>query len=256
MPHVILGMDTSTERTIVVLAARDERHVIMIGSAEVDAPRAAMSRVLVLVEDLLNENKLRPERIGEIFVGRGPGSFTGVRIGVATAKGLAQGLRVPLHGVGTLDAIAWRFVGEERLIGVVGDAMRGEVYPALFRYEEGRIVRLTQDVVADPVDAAHEWRQHRGAIVLAGNGLVKHGGVFGEALGEEAISPSESWAPDGWGLLSAYAASVGEDRRGAGDPGALLPVYTRLSDAEENERAKAGHPRLAPPGSGVAGGDA
>ena len=68
------------------------------------------------------------------MVGRGPGSFTGVRIGISTAKGLAHGANVPLLGVSTLDACAWTAwkAGVRGKLGVLADAMRGEVYPALY----------------------------------------------------------------------------------------------------------------------------
>lgn len=236
--RIVLGIDTATERTVVVLGSCGERFLATLGSAEVDAPRAAMSRVLVLVEDLLNENRLSLEDVDEVVVGRGPGSFTGVRIGVATAKGLAHGLGVPLYGVGTLDSIAWRFAGAEMLLGIVGDAMRGEVYPALFRCHNGIVERLSEDVVAVPAEAANAWSEHAGTIVLTGNGLGKHRDVFAEAIGADAILPAELWSPDGEGLLSAYVAQWILGERGSGDPGEVLPVYTRLSDAEENERQR------------------
>lgn len=250
--RIVLGIDTATERTVVVLGSVGERFLATLGSAEVDAPREAMSRVLVLVEDLLNESRLSLEDVDEVLVGRGPGSFTGVRIGVATAKGLAHGLGVPLYGVGTLDSIAWRFAGAEMLLGVVGDAMRGEVYPALFRCRNGIVERLSADVVAGPAEAARAWSEHAGAIVLTGNGLAKHREVFAEAIGDDAILPAELWSPDGGGLLSAYVAQWIVGDRGSGKPGEVLPVYTRLSDAEENERhRKATNGAL--PSSGVAG---
>lgn len=251
--RIILGIDTATETTVVVLGTRTERFLAMHGFAQVDAPRAAMSRVLVLVEDLLNESRLSPDDIDEIVVGRGPGSFTGVRIGVATAKGLSHGLGVPLYGVGTLDSIAWQFAGTDQLLGVVGDAMRGEVYPALFRCRAGIVERLSADTVSGPREAATAWSAHAGSIALVGNGLAKHGDVFADVLGPDAILPRELWSPDAAGMLTAFAAQWVRDEQGSGLPGDVLPVYTRLSDAEENERTNGGARRPLPD-SGVAGG--
>ena len=228
----------------------------MIASASEDAPRAAMSRVLPMLDALLSGNGLMPADVAEVIVGRGPGSFTGVRIGVATAKGLAQGLGVGLVGVGTLDAIAWGFGEHEVLLGVLGDAMRGEVYPALFRCGHGHVERLGADRVAKPVDAAAEWAALDEPIVLAGNGLRKYADVFTAALGEECSMADEPlWRPGPQGLFDAYAALSAETRAAAlaGGPGALLPIYTRLSDAEENEAARAAGDHSTP-ASGVAGG--
>jgi tRNA threonylcarbamoyl adenosine modification protein YeaZ len=193
-----------------------------------------------------------------VVVGRGPGSFTGVRIGVASAKGLAQGLGAPLAGVGTLDALAWQVAatGHAGLVGVVGDAMRGEVYPALFRCGGGRAARLAPDRVAKPGDVADEWASGLGEpVLLCGNGLAKYEEIFSAALGgSAAFTAEESWWPTGAGL---FAALAGSDAGVAGaleqgDAGSLLPIYTRLSDAEENERARAGVTAVLPD-SGVAG---
>lgn len=250
--QLVLAIDTATETTVVALASRHDRYLSIWGSAEVHAPRAAMSRVLLLVEDLLSEHHMTVSDVDEVVVGRGPGSFTGVRIGVATAKGLAHGAGIPLYGVGTLDAVAWRFAGADSLVGVVGDAMRGEVYPALFDCRGGYVERLTADRVARPADVAELWAEHRGSILLAGNGLTKHGAVFAERLGEDALARPESWSPDGHGMLRAYGNAIEQGIEGSGDPGELLPVYTRLSDAEENEAARAGScPAL--PHNGVSG---
>ena len=126
MSRILLALDTATERTTVGLARMSEQELELIGAAVVDAPRAAMSRLLPMAESLLAANGFTIADVGGVIVGRGPGSFTGVRIGVATAKGLAHGLSCPLWGVSTLDAIAWMFAYDDATVAVVGDAMRGE----------------------------------------------------------------------------------------------------------------------------------
>jgi N6-L-threonylcarbamoyladenine synthase len=255
---LLLAIDTSTDATAVGLAWLTEDALETFASAVVDAPRAAMSRVLPTAASLLAGSKHSVHDVRAVVVGRGPGSFTGVRIGVATAKGLAHGLGVPLYGVGTLDAIAWGMAGErEMLLGVLGDAMRGEVYPALFRIARGRAERVAPDRVAKPADAAAQWAALGEPITLTGNGLRKCGALFAEALGEHAtVADEDQWAPRPRGLFRAFVAARAAGELGSGDPAELLPVYTRLSDAEEAEAARAGHAAAEPPASGVTGGGA
>lgn len=218
-----------------------------------------MSGLLPAVSGLLAEMSLSPKDLSQVVVGRGPGSFTGVRIGVATAKGLAHGLEAPLFAVGTLDAISWG-VPEDWFgtLAVVGDAMRGEIYPVLFDVSPGpagRVVRRRSgDCVSAPADTAGVWARLGEPMLLAGNGLSKYAGVFTEALGTRAtLAPTGWWAPTGAGLLRAFEASLATGTTVGGDPGLVLPVYTRLSDAEEAERAKAGLGTAAPPDAGVSG---
>ena len=183
--------------------------------------------------------------VGGFLVGRGPGSFTGVRIGISTAKGLARGANVPLMGVSTLDACAWTAwrSGVRGLLGVAADAMRGEVYPALYRVDdEGPHRMFERERVVKAAVAVEEWssRAVAGEIQVTGDGLVRHGGLFeGAGLMGRALD-RELWWPSGEGLLLAAASPEGLAAAGDSDPATVLPVYTRLSDAEENERKRLG----------------
>ena len=253
MKRLVLALDTATDVTTVGLAWRQDDEVVLFADALVDAPRAAMSQVLPAAASLLSANSLAVSDVAEVVVGRGPGSFTGVRIGVATAKGLAHGLGVPLFAVGTLDAVAWAFCDDEVLLGVLGDAMRGEVYPALFRCAGGRAMRVAPDTVAKPADVAAEWAGTGEPLLVTGNGLRKYGALFAETLGGHAtFAVEELWAPNARGLFDAYAEARRTGTLGDGDPGAVLPVYTRLSDAEEAEAVRAGRSLDVLPASGVA----
>ncbi len=256
--RIVLAFDTATESVAIGVGARAGDRVRVIAARDFEAPRAAMSGLLPAVCELLGEVGLDPRDVGEVVVGRGPGSFTGVRIGVATAKGLAHGLEVELMGVGTLDAIAWGVPdGWTGSLGVVGDAMRGEIYPAIFEIFDtarGREVRRREpDHVRGPAEVAADWARLHEPLTLCGNGLGKYERVFTDALGPLAtLAPPGWWAPTGAGLLRAYEASLADGTVVGGDPGIVLPVYTRLSDAEETERARAGMPQTAPPTTGVA----
>ncbi len=258
-----LAFDTATDHLALAVGDLDAPGEVLI-ARDMPAPRAANTVVLPMAERMLATIALAPADLAAIAVGRGPGSFTGVRIGVATAKGLAHGLGVPLVGFGTLDAVALA-ARAEGLVGVLGDAMRGEVYPALFRAHAGTAARVAPDRVAHPGDVAAEWAALDEPIMLTGNGLIKHAEVLIAALGARATFVPEgrrrpdgaslvaaAWAESGEGTLSAVAGLSRPDACGAAHPQTLLPIYTRLSDAEEAERVRAGRAGTLPHG-GVAG---
>jgi len=248
-----LAFDTSTEEVAVGLGLVRDAGVHLIGETNIDVPRASLTHLVPAILRLLQSADLAIGDVRAVVVGRGPGSFTGVRIGVSAAKGVAQGLGAPLYGVNTLDAIAERFAGREGLVGVLGDAMRREVYPGLYRLSDGGVERLTPDAVAAPSVVAREWAALGEPVLLAGNALRKYADVFREALGDAGlIAPEALWTPTGESLLMASWRDRMAGRLGDGVPATVLPVYTRLSDAEEAERTACGAgPRL--DASGVAG---
>ncbi|MDZ4170081.1 MAG: tRNA (adenosine(37)-N6)-threonylcarbamoyltransferase complex transferase subunit TsaD [Coriobacteriia bacterium] len=252
----LLLLDTATETVAVGVAhAESSGRVVVLSDVSRVAPRKANTVLLSWVLEALEAADCAIGELEGIAVGRGPGSFTGVRIGVATAKGLAHGLGVPLWGTSTLDAIAWQAAigGVEGRLGVIGDAMRGEVYPALYELHGGRARRLTPDTVAAPEAVAAQWGAGEDIpTVLAGNGLLKHHEAFRAQLPDARVLTEELWHPDATGLIAAWVDDRARQGWGEGDPATVLPVYTRLSDAEENERARAGLPQADPPDSGVA----
>lgn len=254
MSELVLAFDTASEQVAIALGERDGERVTHLDSADFEASRRALGELLPAARDLLAGNGRTPRDLSAIVVGRGPGSFTGVRIGVATAKGLAHGLGVPLWGVGTLDAVAWRSSAYQGLFGVLGDAMRKEVYPALFRCEGGRVRRLEPDTVAQPAAVAARWSVLDEPLLVTGNGLAKYGELFDRPADHMTLAAPEMWTPSGAGLLAAWEDAIRRGDLGDGTPGGLLPIYTRLSDAEENERLRAGREESLP-ASGVDGPD-
>ncbi len=253
----VIALDTSTD----MLCATVGR--IGGGSAEVLACRDHLCRRQSNVEltrsllDALTQAGLAMADVDAVIVGRGPGSFTGVRIGIATAKGIACGLGCALFGVSTLDAVAWTawLAGERGLLGVVDDAMRGEVYPGIYLLDEGGPQRTFAAESVSKVDscvAAWSERADRDELVLAGDGLKKHRLRFEEA-GFTRYLEEALWYPSGEGLLRAMNGGTGglftpdgvnkppvPPFISQGDPALVLPTYTRLSDAEENERRRLG----------------
>ena len=218
----------------------------MIASADQMCRRHANEQLVSVIDGMLAQCGMKRDEVDGVLTGTGPGSFTGVRIGVATAKGVACGLEVALHGISTLDAVAWGVwrCGVRGLVGVVGDAMRKEVYPGLYRVDDEGAHRLfaSESVMKAP-DAVALWagRADAADIVLAGDGIAKYRALYEEA-GFARFAPEEAWYPSGEGLLRASLASQRFDAAETSDPALVLPVYTRLSDAEENERIRLGMP--------------
>ena len=281
----ILAFDTANEIIAIGLGALDpaDRSVSLAASVEIEAHRASNTQLLPRIDALLSECGIDKHAIACVVCGRGPGSFTGVRIAMATAKGVSAALEVPLYGVSTLDSIAWglQHAGLRGHAVVVADAMRKEVYPVRFELSDEGIARLEADSVVKADEAAERladgWpagsvakegaanaagleADAAGAAdaigcagldadaaggasavpVVAGDALKKYADLF-EPCGTFADEPL--WTPTGQGLLLAAQAAWREGDidpfdAAFGNPAFALPVYTRLSDAEENERIR------------------
>ena len=242
----VLAVDTSTDMLACavarIAAQADGAHgVDVLASGDHLCRRHANEQLVNTALDCLSQAGLAMDDVDAVLVGRGPGSFTGVRIGIATAKGLACGLGSALFGASTLDAVAWGAwaAGERGLLAVVDDAMRGEVYPGVYLLDDAgahRTFDAERVVAAD--DAVEELASRADAaeLSLTGDGLKKYRDRF-EAAGLARVLDESLWHPTAQGLARAWAASP---VRGSGDPALVLPIYTRLSDAEENERKRLG----------------
>ncbi|WP_308002521.1 tRNA (adenosine(37)-N6)-threonylcarbamoyltransferase complex transferase subunit TsaD [uncultured Parolsenella sp.] len=255
--QLVLAIDTSTDMLACAVAelvpGQAGADVRVLATGDHLCRRQANVELVSTCQDTLARAGRSMDDVDAVLVGRGPGSFTGVRIGIATAKGLACGLERPLFGTSTLDAVAWGVwrSGVRGLVGVVGDAMRREVYPALYQVGEAGPERLFDVESVSKVPAAvSAWagRADHDQIMLAGDGLKKYRVQF-EAAGFSRFADEDAWNPTGEGLLRALAAErvaahVGSGDATApaqsGDPALVLPVYTRLSDAEENEAKRLG----------------
>ena len=242
-PTYILAFDTANEVIALGLGIlrSETRSVECVASRRIPAHRASNTQLLPAIQELLNEAGVSRDGIACVACGRGPGSFTGVRICIASAKGVAQALRVPLVGVSTLDAIAWQLqaAGHRGRALVLADAMRKEVYPVRYELSDQAAERLEPDTVVK-AQAFAESLAHGDDVLIAGDALEKYAELFQEA---GSLAPRELWTPEGAGLLSAVqaawqAGTVDPFDAVRHDPALLLPVYTRLSDAEENERVR------------------
>ena len=248
----VLALDTSTDM-LVCAVGEAGADVQLLASGDHLCRRQANVELVSTVHNTLEAAGVAMDQLDTIVVGKGPGSFTGVRIGISTAKGLACGLGKRLVGASVLDACAWNAWarGIRGRVGVVGDAMRGEVYPGLYVLDDDGARRTFANECVRTVDAClEEWfalyrEEALQDTQLLGDGLKKYRSRFEEA-GFTRILDEELWYPTGEGLLLTAqnddVLDASSAKAGTGDPGLVLPIYTRLSDAEENERTRLGRP--------------
>ena len=228
--------------------ARSAKTISCVRETQVKAHRQSNTRLLECVQATMQNAGVSKQDIACVACGTGPGSFTGVRIALACAKGIASALGVGLLGVSTLDSIAWgaHAAGVRGHVQVVADAMRKEVYPLQYALDAEGVRRLEHESVIKAQDFAERLGAEGGrepSLKIAGDALGKYGDVFAVANTSLEFLPEDLWQPSGRGLLlaaqSAWRAGVADPFDAARhNPAFALPTYTRLSDAEENERAR------------------
>lgn len=186
-------------------------------------------RLLGSVEMLLAECEIGWEQLDAIAVGLGPGSFTGLRIGLATVKGLAMACQLPLIGVSSLDALAGQFLHASMPIYPMFDARKSEVYTACFQTDAEGIPRRRGEYLV--LSAEKLCRNIDHPVLFAGDGSMAYQEIIRELLGEQAhfASPQSAFV-----RASSIAFLALESwRQGTFlDPASCVPLYVRASDAE------------------------
>ena len=188
--------------------------------------------LLPMGEDMLKNAELTLKAVDLIAVAHGPGSFTGVRIGVSMVKGLAWAGDKPCVGVSTLEAMAWHGLAAGGLVCPVMDARRSQVYNALFSIEDGRPVRLTEDRPISLEELAAELAASDWAPFLVGDGAE----LTYRYLTEHGIDCA--LAPENLRMQSAWGVAMAAMDKEPGNADSLLPVYLRLSQAERERQER------------------
>lgn len=188
--------------------------------------------LLPMAEDMLKNAELRLSDVDLIAVAHGPGSFTGIRIGVSTVKGLAWAAEKPCVGVSTLEAMAWHGLAVGGYICPVMDARRSQVYNALFKIENGRPVRMTEDRPIALEELAKEVTALGAPVFLIGDGAALCFEYFTAHGVPCVMAPGNLRWQDAWGVAMAAADKT------PGNADELLPVYLRLSQAERERQER------------------
>ena len=192
--------------------------------------------LMVMAEDLLKSCDLTVKNVDAVAVAAGPGSFTGVRIGVAAAKGLAWGGDLPCYGVSTLESMALQLGAYDGYVLPVMDARRSQVYNAIFLAEGGKLTRITEDRAIALADLAEEIKIFQKPIFLVGDGAKVCYNALNEAVPNLVMPPEHRMhqRAAGVALAAEKAIAAGE----SGDGAAMTPNYLRLSQAERERLAK------------------
>jgi tRNA threonylcarbamoyladenosine biosynthesis protein TsaB len=231
----ILALETATSACTVAVV--DGSNVL--AEVTLQVPRAHSTRLMPLVAQMIEDSGIPKAELDGIAVGIGPGSFTGLRIGLATAKGLAFALNKPCAGVSTLKALAYGTGAQLGLVVPMLDAKRGEVFTAV--YAAGSSDPATWAEVLPPshlhvTQLAERVRELREGLRHTWQFVTVCGDVAGKYIGELGLGEAARLAPAGAMLPRAWAvAEVGRSLLETGhgtDPDALMPVYLRKSEAE------------------------
>ena len=223
---MILAFETSAKAAGVALLEDGK----LLGESYQNTGLTHSQTLMAMAEALLINCGKTADAVTAVAVAAGPGSFTGVRIGVAAAKGFAWGRDIPCYGVSTLEAMARNFDAWEGFVVPTMDARRDQTYTAIFQAEGGNLSRITEDEAISYEELGEKLKNCEKPIFLVGDGGVLCYNKLKEAV-SGLVLPSEHRLHQ----RAAGVALVAYDRMQAGLPGdgaGLTPNYLRLSQAE------------------------
>lgn len=221
----ILAIETSTMLGGVALMAEPEG---LISEVRINVKTAHSERLMTGIEYALQQGGMSISDIDVFGISIGPGSFTGLRIGVSTVKGLSYATGKPVVSVPTLEALAWNFPFSPHAVCTMFDARRKEVYAAVFRWRDGGFEKVMHERSLHPSELLKELN---GTVIFAGEGAMLYRELIREGYGDDAIFPAPQFrvpSPSCVAYLGLKKAMQGD----FSEPMGLVPFYIRKSEAE------------------------
>lgn len=229
---LILAFETSAKAGSVALLQEDK----LLAESYMNTGLTHSQTVMAMAEALLKSCGFAPGDVDAVAVAAGPGSFTGIRIGVAAAKGFAWGGEKPCYGVSTLEAMALQLGIHRGYVLPVMDARRDQVYNALFHVEGGTAQRLREDRAISLAELKEDIKNLSEPVFLVGDGSVLCYNALKDAVQELVLPPEHRMHQRAAGVALAARQMIARGEKG--DGGALTPNYLRLSQAERERLAR------------------
>jgi tRNA threonylcarbamoyladenosine biosynthesis protein TsaB len=232
---LILGIETATEQVSVAIGG----HEGVLGSFEVCRGRRHAETLTPAIEFVCRRADVTLGEIGAVAVDVGPGLFTGMRVGLATAKAIAQARRVPMIGVSSLDLLAFPLRHSSRPIVAIIDARKGQVFWSTYRTVPGGVQRIAEPAVGSIDDVIAELIARRLDPLLVGDGALRHRDVLAAAVVGEVVDQFLAHPSAAPLVQLAHARALREEWV---NPWEVQPMYLRAPDAQINwsTRASAG----------------
>ena len=226
---LLLAFETSAKAGSVALFDGQK----LLGEQYLNSGMTHSQTLLSMAESVLSQCGKTAQEVNAVAVANGPGSFTGVRIGVAAAKGFAWGGEIPIYGVSTLEAMALGLGVFDGYACPVMDARRAQVYNALFYVNQGVMTRVTEDRAIALSDLENELKTLEKPIFLVGDGSNLCYNTLIEAIPNLVLPPESKLHQRAVGVGLAALQQNAPDA-----PEALAPNYLRLSQAERERNEK------------------
>lgn len=231
----MLAIDTSS--LVATVAVMNEEK--LLGEYTINSPMTHSQKLMPIIEQLLSTLDLSMEDIDLIAVSRGPGSFTGVRIGIATVKGLAHARNIPIIGVSSLEGLAYNITYGEELICPIMDARRNQVYTGVYKWVDYELEEIVKEAPLGIDELMDELRKREEKVIFLGDGLSRYKEEIINNLGDKAL-----FAPGFVNMQRASSiAQLALDKIAREDLEpesyhSIIPVYLRKSEAERQYEEK------------------
>lgn len=228
----ILSFDSATESATCALI-EDEK---LLGEITFNYKKQHSVLIMTMIDTLLNNSNTDITEIDGFVISKGPGSFTGLRIGMATFKGICNGLNKPLIGISSLDALAYNLAYTKGIICPILDALRGNVYTAIYKFDKDKLIKLEDYCTIAVEDLISKLKQYNCKVTFIGDGIYKYKKVIKENLSLSNFAPTH--------LNVVKSSSLGELGYNLLKEGSseniytLAPLYLRKPQAEREYEEK------------------